>query len=323
MELRWTYCSARGTCQKRGCRRDEFPFGYQPEDTLPRKCGTGQFCPDEMDDCRDQIPVDGDCQLNRDDQCQPPPNSRELADTTNFGLNVEGAICLLNKCMWANATEGNACIHENTPYTSYSLNGEFIDIRSRLSLPDNCRIGLYCDTASSICQRWKTLGQTCTADKECESWNCQIDGTCGISADVPRHLGTWVYIVVGIGIIGGMIGTLVGLFFLHRKQRDADREKRVQYWREQHAFHQNLMQMRETARASIISPNQNGLSSARSTIYSRDGALSDESQAPIMQHAAAAPKTSSGLRNYLTEDTSSDYDEGVMMQPTDRKNNRF
>ena len=31
----------------------------------------------------------------------------------------------------------------------------------------------------------------------------------------------------------GMFGTLIGLFILHRRQRDEDREKRVQYWREQ------------------------------------------------------------------------------------------
>jgi len=30
-----------------------------------------------------------------------------------------------------------------------------------------------------------------------------------------------------------MIGTLVVLFFVHRRQRDDDREKRLQYWREQ------------------------------------------------------------------------------------------
>ena len=30
-----------------------------------------------------------------------------------------------------------------------------------------------------------------------------------------------------------MLGTLVGLFILHRKQRDAERERRMQYWREQ------------------------------------------------------------------------------------------
>ena len=30
-----------------------------------------------------------------------------------------------------------------------------------------------------------------------------------------------------------MSGTLTGLFFAHRKQRDVEREKRAQYWREQ------------------------------------------------------------------------------------------
>jgi len=30
-----------------------------------------------------------------------------------------------------------------------------------------------------------------------------------------------------------MAGTLSGLFVTHRKQRDREREKRVQYWREQ------------------------------------------------------------------------------------------
>lgn len=30
-----------------------------------------------------------------------------------------------------------------------------------------------------------------------------------------------------------MLGTLVGLYFLHRKTREQEREKRTQYWREQ------------------------------------------------------------------------------------------
>ena len=34
-------------------------------------------------------------------------------------------------------------------------------------------------------------------------------------------------------VILGMIGTLVVLFFVHRRQRDDEREKRLQYWREQ------------------------------------------------------------------------------------------
>ncbi|KAG9220804.1 hypothetical protein CCMSSC00406_0002596 [Pleurotus cornucopiae] len=309
-----TYCTARGTCAKRGCRQDDFPFGYAPDDELPRKCPRGEFCPDEMSECQVLLPVGSECQLNRDDQCEAPPNFPELADDSDRGINFNGSVCLKNICMWANVTEGDTCIVENTFYIAYSADGEFPDIRSR----GNCRLGLYCDGTSLKCLKEKAIGDSCTADKECASWNCEPSGKCGIGADVPRRLAIWVYIVVGICIFGGMFGTLVGLFFWHSKQRDADREKRVQYWREQNAFHQNLMQMRETARASIISPNQNGISSARSTIYSRDGALSDESQAPIMQNAA--PKASSGLRNYLTEDNSSDYEDGMMMQTTDRKN---
>jgi hypothetical protein len=73
-----------------------------------------------------------------------------------------------------------------------------------------------------------------------------------------------------------MFGTLIGLFILHKKQRDEERDKRVQYWREQNAFHQNLLQMRETAQASIRSlPLNTG--SAHNTIYGQDGTMSEAS----------------------------------------------
>jgi hypothetical protein len=34
-------------------------------------------------------------------------------------------------------------------------------------------------------------------------------------------------------VLPGMFGTLFGLFSLHGKQREVEREKRMQYWREQ------------------------------------------------------------------------------------------
>lgn len=67
----------------------------------------------------------------------------------------------------------------------------------------------------------------------------------------PNKLPAWVYAIVGISIFGGeclpsasesrsfevlflgMFATLFGLFFLHGKQREVEREKRMQYWREQ------------------------------------------------------------------------------------------
>lgn len=105
-------------CEKKKCRRDEFPFGYAPGADLPPRCLDGQFCPDEQDACQDRLAVDSDCQLNRDgkavslpltrkgshictqlDECQPPPDASDLKDTSPHGLNVDGAVCLNFKCM--------------------------------------------------------------------------------------------------------------------------------------------------------------------------------------------------------------------------------
>lgn len=65
-----TYCASNSTCAHRGCRKDEFPFGYSPTDHLPEKCPKGQFCPDEEDNCQDILPVGSPCQLNRDGETQ-------------------------------------------------------------------------------------------------------------------------------------------------------------------------------------------------------------------------------------------------------------
>jgi hypothetical protein len=114
----------------------------------------------------------------------------------------------------------------------------------------------------------------------------------------------------------GTGGTLTGLYLAHRKQRDAEREKRLQYWREQNAFHQNLMQMREAARTSILSlPNGN---SPRSTIYG-GRELSDESGTPILGGGGGTTK-SSGLRHYVGDD-SSDFDDSYSQKKA--SDNRF
>ena len=116
-----TYCAANSTCALRGCRSDTFPFGYLSNVTIPDKCDKGSFCPDEQDACQKQLTVGSACQFNRDgeslsdcvgeegvaerrgavweDECEGPPNFKELTDTTGFGLNVNGSVCLNNICM--------------------------------------------------------------------------------------------------------------------------------------------------------------------------------------------------------------------------------
>lgn len=63
------YCASNSTCLAKGCRKDEFPFGYEQDSReIPDKCPMGQLCPDEMDTCQDLLPVGSGCQLNRDGQ---------------------------------------------------------------------------------------------------------------------------------------------------------------------------------------------------------------------------------------------------------------
>ena len=33
------------------------------------------------------------------DECEGPPNFKDLADKTGYGLNVNGSVCLNNICM--------------------------------------------------------------------------------------------------------------------------------------------------------------------------------------------------------------------------------
>ncbi|KAI0000395.1 hypothetical protein BJV77DRAFT_973648 [Russula vinacea] len=266
-----TWCD-NGICRNKGCRKDQYPLGYDTGDSRgngkqiapPPICPVTEFCPDEGSQCMPKIAVGQPCQFDRDDSCLAPDDFKDLRETTGLGRNVNGSICLN---LFANVTAGSQCEIENTGYVGYGAGGEFVYVVSR----DNCKIGLYCDTNSTTCIQQKALGASCSADKECTSFNCLPSR--------PRHLSIWIYLVIGVGIFGGMIGTLYLLFSIHGRQRDNEREKRLQYWREQNAFRQNILQMHETAQASIFS--HPGDSSRRSAQF---GVTTEDSQAPILQY---------------------------------------
>ncbi|CAE6481570.1 unnamed protein product [Rhizoctonia solani] len=346
-----TYCNSGGTCAKKQCRKDEFPFGYNDVafKDLPKMCPSGQFCPDEEDDCQNVLSVGSSCQLNRDDECEPAPDT-----SLSTPDNHRGAICLNYQCMcvfasgslvcrnlpfrytsstttrWQNVTVGQPCVVENIAYIAYSTEGEFINIVSR----GNCRHGLYCDAAQKICIATQDFGAACTADKECTSGNCLDNLTCGVSTDAPRKLGAWVYAVVAIAIVGGMLLTVGTLFMIHRKERDEMRQQREQYWREQAALRQNILQMRETAQASLLSLPYNGQNQSGSGYNSPSrhsslasgkemGIQSDDSHAGFVTNAGyAGGKGTSGLRNSLRSDDGQEATETMSMDAlvTERDN---
>jgi hypothetical protein len=91
-----TFCSGpiNGTCVLKLCRSDEFPFGFKPGDYLPLLCPDGAFCPDEGSGCQPLSIVGAPCQLNKDDQCAPPPNWQELFSNQN----ANGSLCFGSVC---------------------------------------------------------------------------------------------------------------------------------------------------------------------------------------------------------------------------------
>lgn len=92
-----TFCSSpiNGTCIPRLCRRDEFPFGYDPGEALPPLCPQVSFCPDDGSGCRPLVSVEAPCEPNRDEQCSPPLDWQDLASFQNYN----GSICLKSTCM--------------------------------------------------------------------------------------------------------------------------------------------------------------------------------------------------------------------------------
>jgi hypothetical protein len=115
-----------------------------------------------------------------------------------------------------------------------------------------------------------------------------------------------------------MIITLVILFTVHGRQREDERERRLQYWREQveffpshrrsplltcitysqNAFRQNILHLHATAQASLFSGSTTA--SRRSVVYS----MTEDMNAPILHHAAPEPK-SSRFRHPVGEESSS------------------
>jgi hypothetical protein len=120
-----------------------------------------------------------------------------------------------------------------------------------------------------------------------------------------------------------MLGTLAGLYFMHRRQRDAARAVRLQYWREQEAFRANLAQLQDAARAAAAAAGGSAPASERGTYYGRGS--EDSAASPV------AGKGTSGLRNVFADQPDDEYEDedtayrapGPSAAQYDARQNRF
>ncbi|GBE88068.1 hypothetical protein SCP_1202970 [Sparassis crispa] len=225
---------ANGTCQPRRCRRDEFPFGYTPHDPIPPLCSRGSFCPDGGNGCTLLLAVGSPCELNRDDQCAPPPDWQALANNQNFN----GSLCLKSTCMYANVSLGEPCIIDTVTYIDVGPNGQqFSNSISR----DNCQSPqMYCDSSASQCVPAKTLGAACAADQECETYNCGAQGICVDPPEMPLHVAPWQYVVTSLSVIGAMAVTTVMLTSVHKRLRLKRYREIRDYYEEQLSLRRSI-----------------------------------------------------------------------------------
>ncbi|WRT69837.1 uncharacterized protein IL334_006828 [Kwoniella shivajii] len=260
-----TYCASNGTCAYKGCRKDIYPFGYSGVsfDQLPPLCPSGQFCPDEGDQCLDQVAIGDSCQKDRDNECAEPSNYKDLAGF----LNTNGTVCLNYTCYLADITLGQTCVTDNTVYTAYLDDGSaYAFIVSR----DNCANGMYCDGTALQCIKMKRQGETCTGNKECLTYNCAADGKCGKAADDPIHPPAWQYVLIGLGIVVLIGGVMITLWFTHRSSRKENQIRLEQYYNEQIAYRQSIMSMSHAKNSLLSLPPNTSPDVARSSLYRDD-----------------------------------------------------
>ncbi|KAH9846143.1 hypothetical protein C2E23DRAFT_744760 [Lenzites betulinus] len=237
-----TFCTGvNGTCQARQCRRDEFPFGFANFTALPALCGNGTYCPDEGSGCAPLLAVGSACQMDRDDQCSPPPNWQALASNQNFN----GSLCLKSLCTYANATLGQSCIIDNVTYIDAGPNGQqFSNVVTR----HNCQTPLFfCDAAFNACVPTKTLGTSCSSDLECQSFNCGHKGECAEPPETPARVEAWQIVLTGLSVVAAMIATIVMLTFVHKRLRLQRYREIREYYEEQMGLRRSLAALHAAA----------------------------------------------------------------------------
>ncbi|GAA5885939.1 hypothetical protein JCM5296_007038 [Sporobolomyces johnsonii] len=236
-----TTATTSGTCVPRVCRQDEWPFGYGNV-TLPPLCDDKQYCPDQGNGCKSLVAQNGACELNRDDECEPPsdPATRlKLANPTNNN----GSICLNLVCMYANVESGQACNLSNTVFTGYESDGTaYTDVVTR----DNCLTGLYCEPTSLTCVSTLAVGANCTSDRSCSTSICSTTtGTCSPTPGKPHPTPVWGVALLTIAVLIALGGMVWGLLRCDKSARARRRAERAQAWAEQRQLRERLGEVLE------------------------------------------------------------------------------
>ncbi|KAF8753275.1 hypothetical protein RHS01_07022 [Rhizoctonia solani] len=211
----------------------------------PLVCARGQFCPDEEDKCLPLASPGSACQLNRDNQCQPPSDRPELEDGD---LTNRGVICFKYTCQYANITLGQSCEAENTIYVGYTSGGkEYYNIISR----DRCAPKLWCNDQTSVCEPKGAVGSACSTHKQCETYTCNTNKFCAEPPGTPLRIRVWQYMVTGAGITFLMVAMSIALFMNHKRSRAKRLREIHAYFKEQTSYRNSIISMHTNAHSQF------------------------------------------------------------------------
>ncbi|EIM79883.1 uncharacterized protein STEHIDRAFT_163139 [Stereum hirsutum FP-91666 SS1] len=245
-----SFCSSatNGTCQPRVCRRDEFAYGYLPDEVVPSLCPEGAFCPDDGSGCVGQREVGGECEMGRDEQCV----AMEGWDSEGAGLgdrmNVNGSVCLKGVCAYANVGINQPCTSEVISHEYKTHDGEhYVNVIAR----DNClTASLFCSNDTATCQPVRMVGETCRFHRDCQSvspspfsnYLC-LQGSCQSPPNAPYTMAGWQYAVTAISIIAAMATICVMLTLMHKRHRLKNFQETRDYCYEQITLRRSIMEM--------------------------------------------------------------------------------
>ncbi|PWN91001.1 hypothetical protein FA10DRAFT_286670 [Acaromyces ingoldii] len=227
-----------GSCVPKGCRRDEYPWGYHGVETadLPRMCDDGlTYCPNDESVCLPHIALGDACELNRDDSCAPPSDSSYNTTT----------LCLLQICRLAASPLAAVCQLEHTQYLGYDGHSPqpVVEVVTR----DDCQAGLYCaaEQTPPVCVRQRAVGDACARNRECLTFNCdKASQTCDRPAtDAGLHLSPLCFVLVGLAILLSLGLTVWLLARMHASHRAARRDEVRRYFAEQWSFRESITEL--------------------------------------------------------------------------------
>ncbi|KAF8910476.1 hypothetical protein CPB84DRAFT_1645935, partial [Gymnopilus junonius] len=251
-----TNATGLGVCYPRVCSREQWPFGYgvfgggngrkkgAPHPDVPPMCPVGTFCPDNGSGCRELTEIGSMCELDRDEQCKPPPPNPSVGEKDNK------SVCLKNICRAATEPVRAPCSIENTTYVSDIIRGaagggQF----TSFVIKHNCLSGLFCDptprettdgSTGQTCQPTKKQGQTCRFDAECQLNNC-VSGTCASGPEIAYRIAAWQWLVVTLFVALLLAAFILVLVFVHRRRRMVRYQELQDYYSEQMSLRQSII----------------------------------------------------------------------------------